>query len=59
MLDVVTIDNNLIYTLEEQSMKGMNTYNLVLFMIDKFEGESKQNCIEYIKSWLTTIELHI
>jgi hypothetical protein len=52
VLDAVTINDNLISFLDDQSMKGIYTCNLVLFMIDLFDEESKEMCIQYIKSWL-------
>lgn len=52
VLDAVTINDNLISFLDDQSMKGINTYNLVLFITDMFDEESKEKCIQYIKSWL-------
>lgn len=52
VLDAVTINDNLIHFLDDQSMKGIDTYNLVLFMTDMFDEESKEKCIQYIKSWL-------
>lgn len=52
VLNVDTISDNLINFLDDQSMKGINTYNLVLFMTDMFDEESKEMCIQYIKSWL-------
>lgn len=52
VLNVDTINEDLIDSLNGSSRKGFDTYNLVLFMMEVFNYESRKNCIQYIKSLL-------